>query len=249
MNPGVAAAIGAAADFGMDQLSGAIEAGRNRRFWREQNAYNHPRAQMQRLEEAGLNPNLVYGSKSGGASGNAGPIGRSVTPNTSRYQDARIKSAQADLVQTNADLAVQKLEQARISTDIQKRVHAYMSDHPESIVTITGPDGTEITTSRTSEMDRYQTQSQARHQIILNQAQMSEIDKIVKGETSLEQAYAKLTQTQQQTATERQRTQALLNNNRLWSVLDDLVHDSANPHEVLAIILKMLLASAGAKTD
>ena len=29
--------------------------------WRMQNEYNHPSAQMARLREAGLNPNLVYG--------------------------------------------------------------------------------------------------------------------------------------------------------------------------------------------
>lgn len=32
--------------------------------WNRENAYNHPAAQMSRLQEAGLNPNLVYGSGS-----------------------------------------------------------------------------------------------------------------------------------------------------------------------------------------
>lgn len=35
---------------------------RNVEFWQMQNDYNHPAAQMQRLREAGLNPNLVYGT-------------------------------------------------------------------------------------------------------------------------------------------------------------------------------------------
>lgn len=43
-------------------------------FWNMQNAYNAPKAQMQRLKEAGLNPNLIYGGSSGGASGTAGAI-------------------------------------------------------------------------------------------------------------------------------------------------------------------------------
>lgn len=34
----------------------------NMQAWREQMAYNSPAAQMQRLVEAGLNPNLVYGN-------------------------------------------------------------------------------------------------------------------------------------------------------------------------------------------
>lgn len=42
-------------------------------FWHQQNEYNSPQAQMQRLQAAGLNPNLVYGSGSG-AAGQAGSI-------------------------------------------------------------------------------------------------------------------------------------------------------------------------------
>ena len=33
-------------------------------MWNKQNAYNNPEAQMGRLKDAGLNPNLVYGSGS-----------------------------------------------------------------------------------------------------------------------------------------------------------------------------------------
>jgi hypothetical protein len=44
----------------------AITNRQNRKYaledWNRQNAYNHPAQQMQRLKEAGLNPNLVYGS-------------------------------------------------------------------------------------------------------------------------------------------------------------------------------------------
>lgn len=40
--------------------------------WNMQNAYNTPAMEMQRLEEAGLNPRLVYGSSGGGAP--AGPM-------------------------------------------------------------------------------------------------------------------------------------------------------------------------------
>lgn len=39
--------------------------------WERQNTYNHPKQQMQRLKEAGLNPNLVYG---GGATTLAQPV-------------------------------------------------------------------------------------------------------------------------------------------------------------------------------
>lgn len=40
-------------------------------MWVKQQEYNSPSMQMQRLKEAGLNPNLVYGQSSGGAAGNA----------------------------------------------------------------------------------------------------------------------------------------------------------------------------------
>lgn len=43
----------------------------NIKFWQMQNEYNSPQAQMQRFQQAGLNPNLIYGR---GDSGNAGQI-------------------------------------------------------------------------------------------------------------------------------------------------------------------------------
>ena len=43
-------------------------------FWKMQNQYNTPKEQMQRLKDAGLNPNLIYGSSPAGASGSAGSI-------------------------------------------------------------------------------------------------------------------------------------------------------------------------------
>lgn len=81
----------------------------NRQQWEAENEYNSPKAQMQRLKEAGLNPNLVYGN--GSVSGNtttAGP--RYDAPKAERnmekmsgllsffsaYQDLRAKKAQAD---------------------------------------------------------------------------------------------------------------------------------------------------------
>lgn len=91
----------------------------NRQQWQAENEYNSPKAQMQRLKEAGLNPNLVYGS--GSVSGNtttAGP--RFEAPKSGKndrwdfanmaaqaimmYQDIQQKQANIDLsrAQTNA---------------------------------------------------------------------------------------------------------------------------------------------------
>lgn len=43
-------------------------------FWRQQNQYNDPSAQVSRLKSAGLNPALMYGGSASGASGQAGPL-------------------------------------------------------------------------------------------------------------------------------------------------------------------------------
>lgn len=42
--------------------------------WNRQNEYNSPTAQMERLREAGLNPNLIYGESTSGATGHADRI-------------------------------------------------------------------------------------------------------------------------------------------------------------------------------
>jgi hypothetical protein len=76
-----AAALGAVGSLGSSLLSnkGALRRQRladreNIRFWNMQNQYNHPKAQMERLQKAGLNPNLIYGSSVAGATGSAGSI-------------------------------------------------------------------------------------------------------------------------------------------------------------------------------
>lgn len=232
--------IGAAVDFGFDQLSGAINFKRQRRMLDHMNRYNAPKAQMQRLEEAGINPHAILGNTSGGGqSANLPSV--SGAPNTSRYQDSRIKSAQTDLVQKQSDIAAQKLEQERIATEIQKTVHAYMTQKPDSMVEITGPGGTSFKTSP-GELDRYQLGAQARHQIQLNDSEIREIEKMSKGATTMEQAIANLGVTGQ-------KLKSLINQNRLWDSIDDLVKNSATPAETLSVIIKMLLSSIGAKTN
>lgn len=52
---------------------------RNIEMWNMQNAYNSPAAQMQRLVEAGLNPNLAYGS-----------LGSSTADGAPQYQPANV---------------------------------------------------------------------------------------------------------------------------------------------------------------
>lgn len=110
-----AAAIGVGGNL-IGQAAGAFASRRaNKRmvdFWNMQNAYNHPKEQMKRLQEAGLNPNLIYGESTTGATGQAGDIGRPDKPDfrnplseITAYQDVGMKSIQQDLLtqQRNAE--------------------------------------------------------------------------------------------------------------------------------------------------
>lgn len=232
--------VGSAIDFGFDQLSGAINWKRQKKMFNMINEYNAPKAQMQRLEEAGLNPATIYGGK-GATGGMASSPSVAQTPNTSRYTDTRVRQAQRDLTLVNADIAKQKLEQEKIATRMQKAIDSFMSQRPESIIEVTGPNGTTYKTSP-GVLDRYQMGAQARYQIQLNDAEIREIDKMVKGETSMSQALTNL-------GVSNQNLIRLRNNNRLWKEIDGLVTDSNNPTETLAVIIKMLLATAGGKTN
>lgn len=75
----IGAGIGAASNAVggvIGSITSAVLARKNRewneKMWHMQNEYNTPKAQMQRLKEAGLNPNLAYGHL---ASSNAGQVG------------------------------------------------------------------------------------------------------------------------------------------------------------------------------
>jgi hypothetical protein len=88
-----------------------------RQDWDDQNRYNHPVQQMQRLREAGLNPSLIYGK---GAQNTAQMIRSSSAPNAALtapridpkqgglfdYVDIRQKQAQTDNI--DASTAVQR---------------------------------------------------------------------------------------------------------------------------------------------
>lgn len=87
----------------------------DQQFWQQQNEYNSPQKQMERLQAAGLNPNLVYG---GSPSGAAGQAERLKTPDVDSsahrwiepdgamstiggYADWNVKQAQVDNLKAN----------------------------------------------------------------------------------------------------------------------------------------------------
>lgn len=74
-------------EFEFNSQQSELEYQRNLEKWNMENAYNSPAAQMQRYAEAGLNPNLIYGTGSASA-GNA-----STAP---QYTAARYKAPHAE---------------------------------------------------------------------------------------------------------------------------------------------------------
>ena len=84
-------------------------------MWDKVNKYNHPLAQMERLQNAGLNPNLIYGSSPGSAVGNAQQIatGKQLQGQAPQYSmgnpitsfmDTRVKQAQTNNLKTQSNL-------------------------------------------------------------------------------------------------------------------------------------------------
>jgi len=83
----------------------------NVKFWKMQNEYNTPANQMKRLKDAGLNPNLIYGSGSAntGIAGGVAPSKpapynvKNPVPLQAMLLDAQIKNINADTRVKNED--------------------------------------------------------------------------------------------------------------------------------------------------
>lgn len=79
--------------------------------WNMNNAYNSPEQQMQRLREAGLNPNLVYGNGAVATSGGE--------PRSSNFGSYRREAPQVDIpnvMQSMLGLQLQKQQLANLKT-------------------------------------------------------------------------------------------------------------------------------------
>lgn len=90
---------------------------RDKEMWNLQNMYNSPESQMARLKAAGLNPNMIYGSGSGGAAGTAGSPPNARVPQIvsefgplngipealASYQNFQMRQAQIDNVKSQTE--------------------------------------------------------------------------------------------------------------------------------------------------
>lgn len=99
----------------------------NLAFWRMQNEYNSPVAQMKRLQDAGLNPNLIYG-RGAGAVGEASPpkppeptrsdmpeFRSGVSPFFAGY-DLQMKQAQTDNLRQQNTVLLEEAQLKRAQT-------------------------------------------------------------------------------------------------------------------------------------
>lgn len=91
---------------------------REKEFWNMQNAYNDPAAQMQRLQNAGLNPNLVYGS--GSAAQSAAPLSpkqaHGASPSAARMDLGSVVQQTMALAQMKANIARTEAETKAIES-------------------------------------------------------------------------------------------------------------------------------------
>ena len=104
-------------------------------MWDKVNKFNHPLQQMERLKNAGLNPNLIYGSSPGSAVGNAQSIatGKQLQGQAPQYQmDNPITSAMNTKVQqaqtNNLNTAAMKnVAGANLSDSQKNRINGLLA--------------------------------------------------------------------------------------------------------------------------
>lgn len=89
-------------------------------MWNKQNEYNTPDMQMQRLKEAGLNPNLIYGSGQASA-GNADAPKQAHVANTSNEMATFANNNAIQLLSQYNDWQVKKAQIKNIEAEAQSK--------------------------------------------------------------------------------------------------------------------------------
>lgn len=108
----------------------------NREFWDAQNFYNKPENQMKRLQNAGLNPHLVYGQSASGAAGQAGAISPyqaedykfdNPLKDIQDYSNLEFRQAQSNNVEAQRDVILQDaiLKSLQAGTEIEKKAKTH----------------------------------------------------------------------------------------------------------------------------
>jgi len=111
-------------------------------MWRRGNEYNNPANQMERLKNAGLNPNMIYGSSKavGNSAGqlpkynapkqsfNYQPVVQDLPGVISMYQDFALKNAQIDNMEAQADIHSKEAQVAEMLYGGRARLAAAMGN-------------------------------------------------------------------------------------------------------------------------
>lgn len=95
--------------------------------WNMTNAYNAPEAQVARLQQAGLNPNLAYGSISSTSAASSLPAAHATPGNyraptegvASSYFDTRVKQAQLSNLESQNNLIEEQVNNQRIENALK----------------------------------------------------------------------------------------------------------------------------------
>lgn len=108
----------------------------NERMWNMTNTYNSPQEQMKRLQEAGLNPNLIYGSGS--------QTGGTASPTTAPSSSFKAAAPQFDLGSAvgtafdrhfNTQLKVAQLDNLKAQNDVIRQEALYKSVQTDALST------------------------------------------------------------------------------------------------------------------
>lgn len=111
----------------------------NERMWNMSNTYNSPQEQMKRLQEAGLNPNLVYGS--------GGQTGGTASPMSAPSADYNHKPTSFDLgavagsafdAYFNSQLKSAQLDNLRAQNDVIRQEAVYKGVQTDALATTSG---------------------------------------------------------------------------------------------------------------
>ena len=201
-------------------------------MWNRQNAYNTPSAQMERLQAAGLNPNLVYGN--GGATNtanNAPTYNAGSAPDVSAARSAAASLANQGF-NTALNLQMQQVQAANLQADTElKETQGKLNQTNNEVALI----DKYLKQSTVDDNIRYQLEKWKQdlvlgrnqiklgdQQIVLNEAQMrkldAEIDSIVEN-TNLTKAQAEQVSIYNQYLPEVLRSQIASNNANAYNAI------------------------------
>lgn len=125
----------------MEQNFNSAEAQKNRDFqlemWNADNEYNSPVAQLERLKQAGINPNAMFGSSGYSPVASSAPAGAQAASSASiasslLLQDAQLANLIANTRNTNRDADIKEQEYAYNNVTFNERVKSLKYANNES---------------------------------------------------------------------------------------------------------------------